>query len=494
MARRLAQLGEAHESRYVDSLRAQGLRVVDLRGGRGERPEEELVGATLDAMRGGADVIVQAALRGGRWFGYADVLRRIARPSHLGTFSYEAHDAKLARETKAGTILQLSVYSELLREIQGIEPEYFRVVTPLGIEPYRLADTAASYRRIRDRFLAALTEGWEGLLGANYPEPVVHCEVCAWFPRCEARRRTDDHLSFIAGVTRVQRVELILQGVPTLAAAAGLGDPLAWRPARGAAASYLEIAAQARLQVATRESDPFRIERELLAVEAGAGLSLLPEPAGGDLFLDFEGDPFGRPEPHGAPSGREYLTGLGWVSTSGSFEYSADWAFDDTAEKRAFEGTIDRIIAALDVDPRLHVYHFGHYEPSALKRLMGRYATRGEELDRLLRGERFVDLHRVVRGALRAGVESYSIKQLEGLTGFQRAVPPRGRPKDTARRRALPRGRRRGRASRRGSEPRRGLQPRRLRFDAGAAGLAGIAAYRPTRLDRWRSPTNRARS
>ena len=38
-------------------------------------------------------------------------------------------------------------------------------------------------------------------------------------------------------------------------------------------------------------------------------------------------------------------------------------------------------------------------------------------------GRRFVDLHRVVRGALRAGVESYSIKQLEGLTGFERAVP-----------------------------------------------------------------------
>ena len=84
MARRLAQLGEAHESRYVDSLRAQGLRVVDLRGGRGERPEEELVGATLDAMRGGADVVVQAALRGGRWLGFADVLRRVARPSAPG--------------------------------------------------------------------------------------------------------------------------------------------------------------------------------------------------------------------------------------------------------------------------------------------------------------------------------------------------------------------------------------------------------------------------
>ena len=54
---------------------------------------------------------------------------------------------------------------------------------------------------------------------------------------------------------------------------------------------------------------------------------------------------------------------------------------------------------------------------------MGRYATRAEQLDELLRGERFVDLYAVVRQALRAGVESYSIKKLEQFYGFARALP-----------------------------------------------------------------------
>ena len=36
--------------------------------------------------------------------------------------------------------------------------------------------------------------------------------------------------------------------------------------------------------------------------EPEAGLCLLPEPSKGDLFLDFEGDPFGRPESNGAAS------------------------------------------------------------------------------------------------------------------------------------------------------------------------------------------------
>ena len=51
---------------------------------------------------------------------------------------------------------------------------------------------------------------------------------------------------------------------------------------------------------------------------------------------------------------------------------------------------------------------------------MGRFASREEEIDFLLRSKRFVDLFSVVRNALRASVESYSIKKLEPLYNFVR--------------------------------------------------------------------------
>src|SRR5690606_14108516 len=89
-------------------------------------------------------------------------------------------------------------------------------------------------------------------------------------------------------------------------------------------------------------------------------------------------------------------------------------------ERAAFEAVMDAIAEAWNRDPAMHVYHFGHYEVTAFKRLAGRYAVRAEELDRLLRADRFVDLHRVTRQTLRAGVESYSIKQLEQFYGFRR--------------------------------------------------------------------------
>ena len=43
-----------------------------------------------------------------------DVLRRVDVPSGLGAWSYEPVDTKLARETRAGTILQLCTYCEML--------------------------------------------------------------------------------------------------------------------------------------------------------------------------------------------------------------------------------------------------------------------------------------------------------------------------------------------------------------------------------------------
>ena len=79
-------------------------------------------------------------------------------------------------------------------------------------------------------------------------------------------------------------------------------------------------------------------------------------------------------------------------------------------------------MARWEQHPSFHIHHYGAYETTAVKRLMSRYATREDEVDRLLRGRVFVDLHRVVRQGLRASVESYSIKKLEPFYGFARAV------------------------------------------------------------------------
>ena len=48
-------------------------------------------------------------------------------------------------------------------------------------------------------------------------------------------------------------------------------------------------------------------------------------------------------------------------------------------------GSSTRSSTAARAHPEMHVYHYAPYEPSAFKRLMGRYATRERELDAMLR-------------------------------------------------------------------------------------------------------------
>jgi len=404
----LQKHGDDHEHAYVESLRRQGLRIVDGSGS---------LDVTLDAMKSGADVIVQARLEGDAFAGYADILRRVEKMSDLGSWSYEAHDTKLARETKGGTILQLSAYSDMLGSMQGLVPEWFAVVTPVGVESYRVADYAAYFRMVRLTLRRELEKGHQRLIAEYYPEPVDACQVCVWAGRCEGRRRKDDHLSYIAGSGRSHRVEFVAHGLPTLTSVAEMAVPVTFKPARGARETYDRLGDQARVQHQQRTEQ--RPIVEMLPIEEGAGLRRLPPPSAGDLFLDLEGAAFAR------EGGREYLFGL-W--TSGTPEkglpppYRAWWAVDDEQEKAAFEAVMDLIAATAKDHPGMHVYHFNHYETTAFKKLAGRYVTRVEALDELLRNERFVDLYPIVRQAVRAGVESYSIKQLEQYYGFTRQV------------------------------------------------------------------------
>src|SRR5207244_9729916 len=153
---------------------------------------------------------------------------------------------------------------------------------------------------------------------------------------------------------------------------------------------------------------------ELLSLEAERGLARLPEPSAGDLFLDFEADPFVE------DGGLEYLLGYVTLSNLGEPEYTSMWALDRTSERRVFESFIDLVTERRSRFPDLHIYHFSHYEPTALKRLMGRYATREDEIDRLLRAGIFVDLYGITKQSLRASVETYSLKDLEVFFGFVR--------------------------------------------------------------------------
>ncbi|HEY3236557.1 MAG TPA: TM0106 family RecB-like putative nuclease, partial [Polyangiaceae bacterium] len=278
----------------------------------------------------------------------------------------------------------------------------------------------AYYRSAKRRF--------EGFVGMEreppYPEPVPHCEVCPWWKRCEDRRRADDHLSLVAGITRRQRDRLSRAGVTRVSELGALDGRAA---VEGISAQALHrIREQARIQIAGR-SHREPIFELLPDPEPGMGLESLPLPKPGDLFLDIEGDPFVQGD------GLDYLFGIlelgepstdDWVPRSepGPARYHGYWAVDVEQEKRAFEAVVDRVTRGRDEFRNLHVFHYGNRENEAFKRLSCKHRTREEAVDQFLREHVLVDLYDVLRRALRASVESYGLKHIERLYRFQRSV------------------------------------------------------------------------
>lgn len=431
----IQQRGFEHEARYLADLEAAGRVVVRItRDGSSEDQGtalREAAAETLAAMRSGADVIYQATFFDGTWRGHADFLLRVDdpdRPSAFGQYHYEVADTKLARHVKAGAILQICSYIDQLERLQGVRPEWLHVAlggSARTVECLRVDDFLAYYRSARDRFLATVADATPPSYppATTYPEPVEHCDVCRWVVECQARRRADDHLSLVAGISARQRGALQGRGVTTLEALGDLSLPMDPRP-DGISASALErIHQQARLQLEGRREG--RRKYELLLpppdgeIDPERGLAILPVPSPGDLFLDLEGDPYALDD------GMDYLFGV--LEADGE-TFHAFWSRDEAGEftaageRAAFEALMDFLMARLAADPNLHVYHYAPYEPTALKRLMGRYATREEAVDHLLRAGVLVDLLRAVRQGLRASVESYSIKKLEAFYGFERSI------------------------------------------------------------------------
>jgi len=408
----LRERGYRHEQAYIEHLEARGYEITVIEG---FDITEKAVEATMEAMQKGKGIITQGALRYGRWSGRADILRRVEIPSNFGDWSYEVIDTKLARETKGGTILQLSLYADLLTDIQGVAPVNVYVVAPWSdYEPqvFRVADYAAYLRRVKRVVEEAVDQGIGSIA---YPEPKDHCAICRWRNPCDQRRRDDDHLCLVANITKNQICELQTNGITTTQALADMTVPIPFVPRKGSPISIEKAKAQASIQVQAREAGELRYE--LLDIVQGTGLAALPQPSIADVFFDIESDPFV------GEHGLEYLFGYAYQDGHGAMTYTAEWAFNREEEKAAFERFVDFITERREANPDMHIYHFAPYEQAALKRLMGRYATRENEIDNLLRGLVFVDLLSVVRNSLRASVESYSLKKLEPFFGFERKIP-----------------------------------------------------------------------
>lgn len=402
----VAEAGTEHEKKFLSLLKGDGKQVLEI----STESSADAARQTLDAMRGGAEIIYQARLEAAPFAGWADFLVRGPGDSRLGSWHYEAWDTKLARSTRAKFVVQLCAYSEMLESAQGRLPDAFEVV--LGTGEHSRFVTAGCFFYYLD-FKEAFLKFQGDFSPGRMPPPGLAAGFGGWGSCARKLLEATDHLSVVARITRTQVKKLEAAGIHTLA---GLSGDERLHVPKLADDKLVELRAQARLQMASRGREkPLHEVIRPAEDDPRKGLALLPASSPGDVFFDMEGYPL-------VDGGLEYLFGATTL-LAGDAVYSFNdwWAHDSSQEKMAFEAFVDWAFERWRRDSSAHIYHYAAYEVSALKRLMGYHATREEKVDDLLRNHVFVDIYTVVRQGLRLGTRSYSLKDVERMYRPKRA-------------------------------------------------------------------------
>ncbi|MEV6824124.1 TM0106 family RecB-like putative nuclease [Amycolatopsis sp. NPDC051102] len=345
--------------------------------------------ATQEALRSGAPVIHRAVFLDGEFSAQADIL------AQDGEGRYEVYDTTPVRQATLAAVVRLTACADAVaRAGLPAGPHLHLRLTDGGTRTLRVEDFRPLVARLRARLAGRPPRLPVPLWADERPA----CAGCGFARHCATAREADRDLSLVAGMRVDQRRKLVEAGLGSIDALAAAGP--ADRPRDLSATAFEALRAQAALQV--RQDTTGEIAYEI--VDPGA-LATLPVPAPGDVFVDLAGDPHAL-----VGEGLEYLFGA-----VGDGEFTPFWAHSRAQERRAFEEFVDFAAARVAEHPGSHVYHYAPYEVTAIKRLAAVHGTREETVDHLLRSGAVVDLHAVVRKALRVSQRSYSIRHLEPL-------------------------------------------------------------------------------
>ena len=412
LAKLLMEKGEEHEAACLAEFEAQGLRIYRTPDREKEESFDRWVARVGNPMVDGWDVIYQFPMIHDGMRGIADFLVRVPAPAE-GYAEYEPFDAKLARtQAKPGHVLQLCFYADALEALTGRPPRQMHLWLGSGVVESLVVEHFGPYWRRLRRSLAKVIEATSDDVTVG-PELCPHCEFCEFSQHCESIWRSADSLVYVAGIRKSERHALEAAEIATVIELALVTDQASGvQPARQA-----RLRQQAELQVVSRDHPGHHpAYRPIPAGDDpvwGRGYSELPEPDAGDVFFDLEGHPFWTPA-----SGLFFLFGL-WYSIDGEWVYEARWAHELEEQAAVAGGVVDFFDQRRQAYPGYHVYHYNHTERSALAAMT--LGTPSEALFTHLNDTGlFVDLMAIAKNSFQVGVESYGLKSLETLAGFQR--------------------------------------------------------------------------
>ena len=391
----ISEKGIEHESKVYKSLAEKYQTSIAIKAD----DRDSMIEKTKSAMDSGIELIYQGALSNNIFFGLPDFLIKEDGASNFGDYQYKILDAKLAKHIKPEYLIQLSCYSELLAAAQGTLNPQAQIC--LGDESYQdinILDFYVFYQRIKERFVAEMNSNNDQL-----PSPENYSQWGVFTDYAETYFKNLDHLIQLPDIRESQIKKFQESEINTVGALAstnldqvkGLDNQI-----------FKRFKNQARMHVKTQEAGS--LQYELLSdCEIGLGLYSLSPKASLDVYFDIESNPFHQDMP------LHYLWGAAYEDPDK--EFKAWWAHSNLEMKEVFENFIDWVFQRRLQDTAMHVYHYGQFEITAIRTLMGLFGTREHEVDFLLRNNVFVDLLRVVKQSLCIGGSGYGLKKIEPL-------------------------------------------------------------------------------
>jgi predicted RecB family nuclease len=275
----------------------------------------------------------------------------------------------------------------MLSEILGCDVRQGEV---LHGDQYRVrqVNMSAQTSKVRD-----LTEKMIALLKMDSPPDLVlnrHCAECEFRLLCRERAVQSDDLSLLSAMTEKERMRLRGRGIFTVAQLSYTFRPRK-APKRAKNPAHLHYCALQALSI-----------RENTIHIHGTPDIRAPGPR---VYLDIEGL---------ADNAFYYLIGA-LVVADGQEAFYSFWANDKSEEPRIFTQCVETVSLLRD----FHVFHFGNYEKTALKRLQKDLPVCvKEEIDAIL--ERSIDILPVVHRHIYFPTYSNSLKDIGRFLGVPR--------------------------------------------------------------------------
>jgi predicted RecB family nuclease len=348
-----------------------------------------------------------------------DLLIKQPGKSRFGDFQYIPTTIELGKRPKQEYQVIAAYHAELLRIVQGVEPETACLMLRTKEASYHV-----DLRRWTVQMQRILSQCVESLETETAPDIFISrqkCTLCHWYSDCYSIARAFNHLSLLPGVTPVRFAQLQALNITTPESLANT-NPVDLENLPGFD-SYIapKLVLQAQSIISNRAlllpDSTRKLEEDNIIFTPYTYInlsSLRPNQVAVkdirvsypvELYFDIEAQP---------DLNLNYLLGVLVVDkiaqTERFYSFLAEKGEDEKLVWRQFVDLVNQY-------PEAPIYHFCVYEFDTVKRLAKLYGTPNDVALSIL--SRFVDVYEEIIKNVTLPVESYALKAIAKWLGFE---------------------------------------------------------------------------